>query len=163
MTHAVKNNTNYRLIERTVFNHDYFDSQEYYDNVKREKYVRHNINISNRLIVKGVELDAMYQTGNSFRNNDYTLPCNRLNLSRFDRTDGLLSKISALEESDLQTEQDISNIINYLASPLVQDKRELMDLYEALKSNLRDARHYLNGLDLEPVISKSFTRQSKHP
>lgn len=137
------------MIERTVFNFEHFDTQEYFDSVKREKYIRHNINVSNRLIIKGCALDAMYQTGNSFRNNDYTLPCEVLKISRYDRTDELLVKVSELEEFDLQTDQDIDNIIDYLNSPLVENKQDLIDLYEALKSNLRDARNYFKALDFE--------------
>lgn len=144
-------------VERGSFDHDYFDSQEYFDNQLGEQYIRHNINIYNKLMFKGVNFDAMYQTGCSFRHGDYTLPCNTLELSVDDRTDRTLIEVSRLTHADLNDEDSVENIINFLGCPSVENKDDIIELMSALEDNLRESRDYLDMLDIDLVINNIFT------
>ncbi len=141
---------------RTLFSYEYFDSQQYYDAVANEVYTRHNINIHNKITVKGVAFDAMYQTGTSFRNDDYTLPCNTLKLSHFDRTDDLIADMAHIKIEGLQTDEQIKNIISYLKNPLITNKEDVIALYNVVALNLIEARHYFDSLNIDVVINKSF-------
>ena len=147
-------------VERGSFDHDYFDSQEYFDNQLGEQYIRHNINIYNKLMFKGVSFDAMYQTGCSFRHGDYTLPCNTLELSVDDRTDRTLIEVSRLTHADLNDEDSVENIINFLGCPSVENKDDIIELMTALEDNLRASRAYLERLDIDLVINNIFTRNT---
>lgn len=144
-------------VERGSFNHDYFDSQEYFDNHLGEQYIRHNINVYNKLVFKGVSFDAMYQTGCSFRHGDYTLPCNTLELSVDDRTDRTLIEVSRLTHADLNSKDSVENIINFLGCPSVENKDDIIELMAALKDNLKESRDYLDTLDIDLVVNNIFT------
>lgn len=143
-------------VDCTEFNHNYFDSQKYFDYKIGEEYIRHNINVFNQITYKGAVFDAMYQTGSSFRNNDYTLPCNNLKLSVIDRTDRVLSELNKLSPSDMQTDDQVKNLIGYLACPAIESKADLLLLRNAIESNLQEARSYLDNLKFTPVINKVF-------
>lgn len=142
------------------FKHDYFDSQEYFDHQLGEQYIRHNINIYNKLSFKDITFDAMYQTGCRFRHGDYTLPCNNLELSIDDRTDRTLIEISQLSIDDMQDDISVKNIINFLRCPSVDSKEDLVELFNALQQNLADAKAYLASLDIDWVMSNTFTATS---
>ena len=144
-------------VERGSFAHDYFDSQEYFDHHLGERYIRHNINVYNKLVFKGMSFDAMYQTGCSFRYGDYTLPCNTLELSVDDRTDRTLVEISRLTSADLNNEDSVENIVKFLDCPSVENKDDIVELMVALEDNLRESRDYLDMLDIDLVINNIFT------
>ena len=148
-------------ISRESFKHDYFDSQEYFDPQLGEHYIRHNINVYNKLKFKDSVFDAMYQTGCSFRYGDYTLPSNELELSVNDRTDRTLIEVSRLSNNDLQDELSINNIINFLNCPSIENKEDLIVLFNALKQNLEMAKTYLKDMDIDLVMSRALTTASQ--
>lgn len=141
---------------RADFEYDYFDSQKYFDYELGKQYTRHNINIYNQLSYKGVNFEALYQTGRSFRNKDYSLPCSDLELSFDAQTDKTIVRISQLKLEDMQSDQDINNIIDFLKCRVVTSKEDLMFMFNAIKLNFECAKAYFEGLDFEPVVNRIF-------
>ena len=138
------------------FDHQYFDSQRYFDNEAQEQYLRHNVNVYNQINHNGVVFDAMYQTGNSFRNNDYSLPSEELELSYTDSTDKVLIEVSQLNACDLESDSSVQNIIEYLQCDSIRHKDDLVTMFNLVQQNLVAAKAYFDSLEFNIVISNAF-------
>lgn len=115
-------------IEATKFDYNY-----HYSEIRRDGEIRHVITVYNQIIVDGVALNAVYQTGDVLI--DYSLP--RLDLSlQYSEGHELLGELDRLYEEDF--EDDLEDILTLAKEtvPSLDSVEKLHKLYLVLMDNL---------------------------
>lgn len=136
------------------FDYNYHNSEKHYDSHANEEYVRHNIDIYNTLSFKGTDFSAVYQTGCSYQNNNYSSPSKKIELSDDGGTDSVLITINQMVESDFEDMNIVEYYIEECNSRDINNKDDLIALYEAINENLIQAQNYFDSIseDIEPVF-----------
>lgn len=124
-------------IKTTGFDFNYHSAQIAGDYL-HGKYVLHNIDVYNWIVVGESQLSAVYQTGMSYDHFSYSCPSENLQLSSAGGTDYLLDKLNELSESDFNS--DSEQVIDLLEEfreelPTIQTKKQLLKLYRVLNDN----------------------------
>lgn len=125
----------------TLFESTYHNSETCYSSTYNLKYIRHNVDVYNRIMVyekDGVRefLLAVYQTGCTFLHNDYDLPNPELELSESGGTDGFLYAVNKLYERDFDDNEIIAAFLEQFKNEHVDTPEKLWRLYEFLRDNM---------------------------
>lgn len=122
-------------IETTPFDHVYFNSEKHY--LANKEYVRHNVNVYNKITFKVESFHAVYQTGQSYYHKDISAPRQALELS--DESDASLVILNGYYEEYLESlnEEELEFELERLAEwgLLLENKDELLAVYDCLMEN----------------------------
>lgn len=121
-------------IKATEFDHEYYGTTvcgQRYNN----EYVWHNIDVMNKVIINGVEHDAIYQS-QSFWYNDFNCPSDMLELSEPGGTSEFLCRVAELHAEDLHYD-----VISQINEDCEKDYsvEEYIEIYKFLKDQEKAA------------------------
>lgn len=133
-------------ITTTPFNHHYRHSQ-LAGNATAGRYIIHNIDVSNTLIIDGIELNAVYQCGVSYNNNDLGCPNPKLELSPAGGTSDVLLLINRLYDTDFEFEASILATLEDVKAlcPAIDSVKKLKAVYDELNDNLPILAYFLDA------------------
>lgn len=145
------NNSQYLSISSSSFEWNNLEICHVLHNTTFGKYIRHEVTLYNTISFKDRSFDAVYQTGVTYYNNDYSSPSRELALSYEAGTDDVLILVDGLWESDFNDEKQdkIDAIIEELKDRhnLILSKEELWDVYVALNENKPDICNFFDFSD----------------
>lgn len=110
-------------------------------------YVIHQADIFCNITINEQTFQAVFQAGNSYLFNDYSLPCPKFEISREGGADELLEIIDCLYESDFDDEDGIIDEQFEEIRDLCPAIESIEDLFEVWQF-LRDLTGDVNALDI---------------
>lgn len=129
-------------ITTTAFEYNYHNSKWCND----REYLIHNADIYNKIKFKDLELQAVYQDGQTYFNNDYSQPRNVPELVDAMGTDRILIVVNQISESDFDNDEYVAYYIEQIGNEAITTKEELRALYQALMSNNVAAKQFYKDL-----------------
>lgn len=121
-------------------------------------YVRHDVDVYNELIINGVSLYAVYQTGLSFYHNDYTLPSENLEFSLEGGSSKALAMINEQDRSEIELyDSDLFKATIEAFSDegvSVGSVEDILAVYDALQANHEGVGGAEAHIDTSKVVLK---------
>lgn len=131
-------------IKITPFDYNWHSAKKH-ESSTMPAYVRHNMDVYNE--ING--LGAVYQSGLSRYNDDYSLPAKEFELSIHAGTDNALVVINGFTTEDIDgfTESDMVQVIEDINEDFIKTKADIYVIHAALMQNNIDAQKYACGIE----------------
>ncbi len=125
-------------ISSTKLQHTYHGSKEC-GSIATGDYTLHNVDVYNEILIgSNTVLEAVYQTGCTFYNDQMISPREALELSLEGGTSKALYLVKDISESDFDDAEEITRHLELVqnACAVIDSVDKLYQLYEALNNNL---------------------------